>query len=332
MSGRRKNRKSDPGPAPKPEQSGIATVTPFRPEALAFHARGPQRSDVLHITPQLLHAVFWFVIALVAVVIAFVSSAQVTDYAEGPALVLLDNRHDVTASRVVVEVRARAGAHVKEGDVLLQLHSATEAAELASLERELSDQLVLLMRNPADRAARDAVLSLRTRRDVAKTALERSVLRAPISGIVTDLRARAGQMVEAGAPLLALQAEATGAHVTALLPGPERPRLRPGMPMRLHIDGFDRTALDLEIESVDEQVLGPPEALRVLGSELAGAIDVQGPVVLVHAYVPDASFHSRGNHYRLHHGMPTRAEVAVAKESLLYAWIPGLGEALADVF
>ncbi|HTU59754.1 MAG TPA: HlyD family efflux transporter periplasmic adaptor subunit [Polyangiales bacterium] len=334
MSGRRKNRKSDPGPTPKPEHRGVATVTPFRPEALAFHARGPQRSDVLHITPQLLHAVFWFVIALVAVVLAFVSSSQVTDYAEGPALVLLDNRHDVTASRagVVVEVRARAGAHVQEGDVLLQLHSATEAAELASLERELSDQLVLLMRNPADRAARDSVLGLRTRRDVAKTALERSVLRAPISGTVTDLRARAGQMVEAGAPLLALQAEATGAHVTALLPGPERPRLRPGMPMRLHIDGFDRTALDLEIERVDEQVLGPPEALRVLGSELAGAIDVQGPVVLVHAYVPDASFHSRGNHYRLHHGMPTRAEVAVAKEPLLYAWIPGLGEALSDVF
>jgi biotin carboxyl carrier protein len=317
-----------------PQESGIATVTPFRPEALAFHARGPQRSDILHITPKLLHVVFWCVLAFVAVVLAVVCNAQVTDYAEGPALVLLENRHDVTASRagVVVDVRARAGARVKEGDVLLQLHSATEAAELASLERELSDQLVLLMRNPADRAARDAVLGLRTRRDVAKTTLERSVLRAPINGTVTDLRARAGQMVDAGAPLLALQGESTGAHVTALLPGPERPRLRPGMLLRLHIDGFDRTALELEIESVDEQVLGPPEALRMLGSELNGAIDVQGPVVLVHAYLPDARFRSRGNHYRLHHGMSTRAEVALAKEPLLYAWIPGLGEALSDVF
>jgi multidrug efflux pump subunit AcrA (membrane-fusion protein) len=188
------------------------------------------------------------------------------------------------------------------------------------------------MRNPADRGARDAVLGLRTRRDVAQSALERSVLRAPMSGIVTDLRARPGQMVDAGAPLLALQAEATGAHVTALLPGPERPRLHAGMPLRLHVDGFERSTLDLQIERVDEQVLGPPEALRVLGTELSGAIEVQGSVVLVHARVPDASFRSRGIQYRLHHGMPTRAEVAVAKESLLYAWIPGLGEALADVF
>jgi multidrug efflux pump subunit AcrA (membrane-fusion protein) len=310
------------------------TPTPFRPEAVAFHARGPQRADILHITPQLLHAVFWFVAALAAVVVAFVCSAQVTDYAEGPALVLLDNHRDVTASRagVVVDVQTHAGARVREGDVLLQLHSATEAAELASLERELSDQLVLLMRSPSDRAARDAVLSLRTRRDVAKTALERSVLRAPMSGVVTDLRARTGQMVEAGAPLLALQAEATGAHVTALLPGPERPRLRAGMPLRVHVDGFDRTTLELSIESVDEQVLGPAEAQRALGSELTGTIDVQGPVVLVHAYVPDAGFRSRGIQYRLHHGMPTRAEVAVRKEPLLYAWIPGLGEALSDVF
>jgi multidrug resistance efflux pump len=307
---------------------------PFRPEALAYHARGSQQADVLHITPQLMRAVFWFVALLVLVVLSFISSAQVTDYAEGPALVLLDGRQDVTASRagVVVEVMTHAGSRVHEGDALLQLHSATEAAELASLERELSDQLVLLMRNPGDRSARDAVLSLRTRRDVAKTALERSVLRAPIDGIVTDLRARPGQMVDAGAPLLALQAEATGAHVTALLPGPERPRLHAGMPLRLHIDGFERSTLDLEIERVDEQVLGPPEALRVLGSELSGAVEVQGPVVLVHARVADANFHSRGVQYRLHHGMPTRAEVAVRKEPLLYAWIPGLGEALSDVF
>jgi membrane fusion protein (multidrug efflux system) len=267
-------------------------------------------------------------------VLAFVCSAQVTDYAEGPALVLLDNRRDVTASRagVVVEIATASGAHVHEGDVLLKLHSATEAAELASLERELSDQLVLLMRNPSDRSARDAVLALRTRRDVAKTALERSVLRAPMGGIVTDLRARPGQMVEAGAPLLALQAEPSGAHVTALLPGSERPRLRPGMPLRLHVDGFERTVIELEIERIDEQVLGPAEAVRALGVELAGAVDVSGPIVLVHARVPDTSFRSRGVAYRLHHGMPTRAEVAVAKEPLLYAWMPGLGEALSDVF
>jgi hypothetical protein len=104
------------------------------------------------------------------------------------------------------------------------------------------------------------------------------------------------------------------------------------MPLRLHVDGFERSAIELEIERIDEQVLGPAEAMRALGVELTGAIQVSGPIVLVHARVPDTNFRSRGVAYRLHHGMPTRAEVAVAKESLLYAWMPGLGEALSDVF
>ena len=317
-----------------PSGKSTSNGSVFRPEALAHHRGGGVRGDLLHITPALLLAVQWFVLAVAACAIAFVGTAQVTDYAEGPALVMLDNRRDVTATRdgVVTEVAARIGSRVREGDVLLRLHGATEAAELDSLDRELADHLVLLMRTPGDRAAREAVLALRTRRDVAKSALERSVLRAPVAGEITDLRARPGQMVQAGAPLLALQAEPHGARITALLAGPERPRLHPGQPLHLHIDGFERTTLELLIERVDEQVLGPAEATRALGAELAGALDIHGPVVLVHATVPDGTFLSRGVSYRLHHGMPARAEVPVQKESLLYAWLPGLGEALSDVF
>jgi len=317
-------------PAIKSTSSGAV----FRSEALAHHRGGGVRGDVLRITPALLSAVQWCVLAIAACAFAFVCTAQVTDYAEGPALVMLDNRRDVTATRdgVIAEVEARVGLRVREGDVLLRLHGATEAAELESLERELSDHLVLLMRAPGDRTAREAVLTLRTRRDVAKSALERSVLRAPVAGEVTDLRARPGQLVQAGAPLLALQAEPRGARVTALLNGSERPRLRPGQPLQLHIDGFERTTLELLIDRVDEQVLGPAEAARALGTELAGALDIQGAVVLVHATVPNGTFLSRGVSYRLHHGMPARAEVPVQKESLLYAWLPGLGEALSDVF
>jgi membrane fusion protein (multidrug efflux system) len=306
----------------------------FRPEAVAFHRRGGLRGDVLHITPDLFQAVLWFLIALVVCLFAVLCTAQITDYATGPALVLLDNRRDVTVTRagVVDEIVTHVGAHVHAGDVLLRLHAATEAAELASLERELSDQLVLLMRDQADASARRAVLELRARRDVAQTTLERSVLRAPISGEVADLRARSGQLVEAGAPVLALQAEPRGASITALLPGPERPRLHAGMALRLHVDGFERSSLELSIDRVDEQVLGPAEAVRALGSELAGAFEVRGPVVLVHARVSTGSFESAGVQYRLHHGMPARAEVAVQRKPLLYAWLPGFEEAVGDVF
>jgi membrane fusion protein (multidrug efflux system) len=306
----------------------------FRAQALAFQRGGGVRGDVLHITPALLSVVYWLVLAGVACAVSFLCTAQVTDYAQGPALVLLDGRHDVTATRagVVDEVVTHIGARVREGDVLLRLSGESEVAELAAVERELSDQLTVLMRNPGDRAARESMMSLRTRRDVAATALERSVLRAKVAGTVSDLRARLGQRVEAGAPLLALQTEPAAVTVTALLPGADRPRLQAGMPLYLHIDGFDRTSLELTIDSVDEQVLGPAEAVRALGSELTGALDVKGPVVLVRARAADPSFRSRGIAYRLHHGMPAQVDVPVEREPLLYAWLPGLREALSDVF
>jgi multidrug resistance efflux pump len=314
-------------------QTTEPALSPFRPQAVAFHRRGGLRGDVLHITPGLLHAVQWFLIAVVVCACAFVCTAQVTDYASGPALVLLDNRRDVTATRagVVDEIPARIGSRVRAGDVLLRLHAAAETTDLAATEQQLADQLVLLMRNPLDQGARAALPELRARRDVARTALERSLLRAPVDGVIADLRARIGQMVDVGAPLLALQAEPRGARITALLPGPERPRLQPGMPLRLHIDGFERTSLELVIERVDEQVLGPAEAVRAIGTELSGAFDVRGPIVLVHARLRDASFESRGVQYRLHHGMPARAEVAVQRKPLLYSWLPGLEGALDDV-
>jgi multidrug efflux pump subunit AcrA (membrane-fusion protein) len=308
--------------------------SPFREQALSFQRRGALRGDVLHITPALFNAVLWFVLALAVCCIAFVIEAEVTDYATGPAIVQLEQRREVTATRagVVAQIDTRIGARVHAGDPLVHLYATGEAAEASALERELADQIVVLLRNPGDRAAREAVLALRTKRDVAANALERSVLRAPIDGMVSDLRVRPGQPVDAGAPLLALQGESQAARVTALLPGPQRPRLHAGMPLRLHLHGFERNSLELTIDAVDAQVLGPAEALRALGTELNGAFEVQGPLVLVHARFAADSFESRGVRYQLHHGMTARAEVAVQREPLLYAWLPGLEEAISDVF
>jgi multidrug resistance efflux pump len=316
------------------QPSSEAEAGLFRRQALEFHRRGGLRGDVLHITPGMLHAVSWLVFALAACGIAFVCTAEVKKYASGPAVVLLEERHDVTSNRggVVAGIDARVGQRVRRGDVLVRLGAPAEAAELDSVIREIDDQLVVLMRNPEDRAARQELLALRSRRAIAETALERSQLRASHDGELVDLRARVGQLVEPGTPLLAIQAERRGARITALLPGPDRPRLKPGMLLSLRLDGFERTRLEVMVERVDDQVLGPAEAQRAIGSELAGAFELHGPIVLVHARMPSGDFKAQGIAYRLHHGMPARVEVAVDREPLLFAWLPGLREALSDVF
>jgi multidrug resistance efflux pump len=321
-------------PPPEPSNDSGAAGSLFRPQAVDFHRRGGLRGDVLHLTPGILQAVQWLVFALAALGLSFVCTAEVRKYASGPAIVMLDQRHEVSANRagVVDEIHVKVGQHVSAGQLLVRLGAPSEVAELNAAIRELDDQLVLLLRNPGDPSARQELLDLRSRRALAETALERSMLRAVSAGEVVDLRVRVGQLVEAGTPLLAIQSEPHGAEIVALLPGPDRPRLQPGMPVSLRVDGFERTRLELRVDSVDEQVLGPAEAMRAVGSELTGSFEVSGPIVLVHARLPAAELRAQGVAYRLHHGMLARAEIAVDREPLLYAWLPGLREALSDVF
>jgi membrane fusion protein, multidrug efflux system len=306
----------------------------FRPQAVDFQRRGRLRGDVLRITSDSLRAVFWFVVAGVLLGVAFLCTAQVQRYSSGPGVIAIDQRHEISAERagIVAEIAVQLGQHVQQGDELMRLHTPAESAELASIEREIDDQLVLLMQKSEQRSASDALSSLRARQAVARTALERGVVRAPAAGQIVDLRARVAQHVEVGAALLALQGEHAGAELTALLPGPDRPRLHVGMPLQVRIAGFERSHLELLVDRIDEQVLGPREAVRAVGSELADAFELSGPIVLVHARLRSAELFSQGLAYRLHHGMPATVEVVVEREPLLFACVPGLREALGDVF
>jgi membrane fusion protein (multidrug efflux system) len=123
---------------------------------------------------------------------------------------------------------------------------------------------------------------------------------------------------------LTLLGEQSGARLTALLPGRYRPLLGRDMRLRFIPDGFPRVVLHLRIERVGDQVIGPSEALRFLGRDLADTVPLQGPVVLVHARLPSRSFESEGVRYNFHHGMLGQAECAVRRESIAFALIPGL--------
>jgi multidrug resistance efflux pump len=306
----------------------------FRRQAVEFHRAAGMRGDVLHLTPEVLGVVQWLLYAVAAAGVIFVCTANVRKYASGPAVIMLDQRQELSVERagIVAEVNTHVGQHVQAGDVLLRLRSDSERSALASIERELDDQLVLLLRAPdKQRGSHNALVELRGRRTLAQTAIERSVLRAPQDADVVDLRAHVGQSIQPGNTLVALQGEPRAAQVTALLPGADRPRIKPGMPLRLRIAGFERTSLALSVDHVDEQVLGPAEALRAIGNELADSIKVSGPVVLVHARLPTANVRAQSVVYRLHHGMAAQAEIAVEREPLLFAWLPGLREALGDV-
>jgi membrane fusion protein (multidrug efflux system) len=302
----------------------------FRESALEFQRRHGARGDVLHLTPR---ALFWTHALLAAALAAglwFAFTGQVEEVATGPAVVRVDGLLELTASRpaVVASVEVDPGEHVQAGQLLLRMHSTGEVAELAAVERELEEQLAKLLRDPADRVARDAMVTLRARRDLSQAALERQTLRAPHAGSVGDLRVRAGQLVEPGMPLVTLQTEASGARVTALVPGRYRPLLSPGSRLRFTAEGFEREVHALTIERIGDQIIGPLEAARLLGRDPSDGL-VNGPVVLVHARLAGAGFQSQGERYQFHHGMHGRAETAVRSESIAFTFVPGLRQ-IAD--
>ena len=291
----------------------------FRDEAIAHRRAQAERSDVLAIDPQ---ATSWGmrVIGLGAVLaVVFLFVGRVNEYASGPAIVRLQGRTTLSARQagVVTKVLAIPGQAVEQGDVLVQLHAADERAEVEAARRELDDQLRKLLQRPDDQVAREALVSLRARRDLAETRLAQRTVRAPQRGTVGDVRAREGQLVEPGASLVELHEAHSTASVSALLPGRYRPFLSKGDKLRFRLDGFHRQVLELDVQRVGDQIVGPREAARYLGPDLAYALSVQGPVVMVEAQLTRCSFDSYGLKYDYEHVMKGLAEAAFRNESVI---------------
>ena len=161
----------------------------------------------------------------------FVVVGKLSEYATGPAVVRIDGRTTLTADRpaLVSKVRVAPGDRVKQGDLLVQLYASEEAAEFEAVSQEFNDQLSKLLNSPDDLAAREALVSLRMRRDLAKSRLDQRALRAPHDGVVGDVRVRAGQMVEAGMSVLELAGDQVvgvrGRHAAGSLPASDQDRL-----------------------------------------------------------------------------------------------------------
>jgi hypothetical protein len=124
--------------------------------------------------------------------------------------------------------------------------------------------------------------------------------------------------------LLSLAGEGGDPVVLALLPGQYRPLLKPGMDLRLELQGYQYIYQHLTVTSVENEVIGPAEAKRYLGEEIADAVTLTGPVVLVSARLPSATFEVEGKTRRFHDGMWAQAEVRVRSERVLVALIPAL--------
>ncbi len=296
----------------------------FRPEAIA--ARKAQRlGEVLRLRPLWVH---WGYAGLVLMTLAggvFVAIGRVGTYSAGPAVVRTQARSEITAPSggSVRAVAVAPGHAVAAGDLLVQLDDTQERAEVDRLTGAFEAQVRNRMLAPAADATGEAVAGLRLELDRAQARAEQRQVRAPAEGTVGEIRIRPGQPVATGEPLLSLVDARGGYEVLAFLPGGDRPQLTAGMTLRLRLAGFPQAHEDLVIAAISDEIVGPAEAARYLGPQLADSLSLGGPVVIVHARIPDDGFTADGKRYQWHDGLGGRAEVRVKSESILATVIPG---------
>lgn len=312
-------------PPPRPEEV-LGDDTLFRREALERFQTLDEAHDPLRISPAWTRWTYWSLLGALVAAVLFSLVGEVREYASGLAVVWMGTRDDVSAEAAgtVGAVEVAAGQRVRPGQILVRLHEAQEAAELARLDQEFELQLINRLRDPSDPGPEQALIGLRTQRQLASERLGERTLRAPTAGVASDVRVRPGQYLTAGQPVLSIIRDQDRPTVVVLLPGEFRPLVRRGMPIRFEISGYRYAYQRLTVESVGDEVVGPTEARRYLGAEIGDSVQLTGPVVILKARLPLPTFHAEGRTYRFHNGMHGTAEVEVRSEKILVTLVPGL--------
>lgn len=168
------------------------------------------------------------------------------------------------ADGTVVKIAAENGAAVKTGDLLVELDTTVEAAQLAAAEAraELSRVNVerakeLWDRQAVSKSEFDAASASFKQAGAEVAALKAQIakkqLRAPFDGRVGIRMVNLGQYVARGAPLLPLQ-KLDPIFVNFNIPQRNLPALSIGQKVSITVDAFPGTSFEATVSAINSQV------------------------------------------------------------------------------
>lgn len=164
----------------------------------------------------------------------------------------------------VVQIGFTSGAQVNAGDLLVELESSTEQAQLKSLEAAAKLAAASLRRardlrtTQANTAAELDIAEATHAQAVAaiealRTTLAKKRIVAPFTGRVGLREIDIGQFLNKGDAIVSLEA-VHPAYVDFSLPQQELPNLKPGLPVDVTVDAFPDRVFKGRIEAVDARV------------------------------------------------------------------------------
>ncbi len=317
---------TEPGEASEGPQPSTGQAI-FREQAVQTHRLGASSGRPLHIVSTWTRWAVRVTLLLLFASLVFATTARMGEYAEGVAVVRREGRVVVTSSvsGTVQRIAVHTGQVVAAGEVLVQLDDAGQQAERSRVEQEYQQRLVELLRAPADDAKRERLATLKAQLELAQARERERQITATVPGVVSDVRVRPGQSVAPGDAAVAVEQDSARVVVIGLFPGHYRPLLSAAeSSLFLELEGYPDSRRRVVLRSVADEVVGPAEAMRFLGREREGAVELTGPVVVVETELPSDTFLADGAEYRVYDGMQGVLEARLRSETLLEVLIPAL--------
>jgi hypothetical protein len=257
----------------------------FRVEALEYHVRKwDQEGDVLRTAPAWLRRSHWFLLIILMLAVAFMSFANLNEYAAGPAIIRARESVKIASpgASLVRSVKVLVGDRVHQGDLLVEFDLSSHGAKDASGGQ----------------------------------------LRAPLEGVVSDVWVRPGQLMNPGDPAMNIIDGDAGYELIALLPGSYAPQLQPGLQIQFKVDGYPDSNEKVQVDRVGAEIVGPIQAARAFGRDGPEALMGGGPVVIVRALLKQPTFRANHREYGYEDGLAARAQVTVRSERMIVGLVP----------
>lgn len=183
------------------------------------------------------------------------------------------------AAGVVSRISFESGAVAKQGQVLLELDSSVERAQLASAQARrdlaqltLNRSRALVQKNAIPQSQLDAdeaqLKTASTDYNALAAQIDRKIVRAPFTGRLGIRDVNLGQYLNPGTPITVLEA-IDAVYVDFALPQQLLGVLKVGMPVRVKVEpqqGLPATEQDATIAAIDPQVDSTTRTIKLRAS------------------------------------------------------------------
>jgi len=195
--------------------------------------------------------------------------------AEAVGTLVADNGTDVTteAGGVVQQIAFESGQKVRKGELLVQLNTANEQAQLKALDtaanlavtqrdrwRELGEQK-LVSRSEVDERIADAATT-QAQAEAQRALIAQKTIRAPFDGVLGIRKANLGQYLNPGDPIVGLQA-LDPIHVDFTLPEQRMNQVAIGTPVRLEVDALPGQPFQAQVTAIEPSVDANTRSFKV---------------------------------------------------------------------